>query len=166
MDATVIKALLDSQERAYKSALEVVIKQMNDQMAKMDNKISDLTTSLEFTQREVDELKKNIKTHEKEQNDAKITKEKLTQQVETSDLKISELVGRVNQQEDYSRRMNVRFIGVEENANSENWEQTAVAVNAILEDKMQLPGVVLERAHRVGPRRDNKPRTIVARFSR
>ena len=73
MDATVIKALLDSQERAYKSALEVVIKQMNDQMAKMDNKISDLTTSLEFTQREVDELKKNIKTHEKEQNDAKIT---------------------------------------------------------------------------------------------
>ncbi|XP_063855967.1 uncharacterized protein LOC135097826 isoform X1 [Scylla paramamosain] len=31
---------------------------------------------------------------------------------------------------------------------------------------MQQPGLVLERAHRVGTRREHKPRTIVARFSR
>ena len=38
----------------------------------------------------------------------------------------------------------------------------------LIKDKMQLlvPGLIVERAHRVGPRRDAKPRTIVARFSR
>lgn len=37
---------------------------------------------------------------------------------------------------------------------------------SLLETKLQLPGVVLERAHRVEPRRDTKPRTVVARFTR
>ena len=39
-------------------------------------------------------------------------------------------------------------------------------VSSLLADKLQLPGVQLDRAHRVGQRRDDRPRPIVTRFSR
>ncbi|XP_050704468.1 uncharacterized protein LOC126989892 [Eriocheir sinensis] len=55
---------------------------------------------------------------------------------------------------------------MEERGATETWEQTAAAVTSLLEEKMQLPGLVLERAHRVGVRHDGRPRPIVARFSR
>lgn len=79
--------------------------------------------------------------------------------------KIKELENIINYQEDYSRRKNIRINGMEERG-PETWEQTATAVTSLPENKMQLPGLVLERAHRVGPHREGKPRTIVARFSR
>ncbi|MPC90983.1 hypothetical protein E2C01_085991 [Portunus trituberculatus] len=66
MGSSVIKAMLDLQERAYKSAMEIMVKQMNDHISKLEDKVSDMTASLEFTQREVDDLKANIKEHERE----------------------------------------------------------------------------------------------------
>ncbi|XP_050715616.1 uncharacterized protein LOC126998200 [Eriocheir sinensis] len=117
-------------------------------------------------EREVDDLNSSKKDYEKEKQDAKAEIEKLTEQVESSHLKIRELEERLNYQEDYSRRSNVRISGMEERGATETWEQTAAAVTSLLEEKMQLPGLVLERAHRVGVRRDARPRPIVARFSR
>lgn len=60
----------------------------------------------------------------------------------------------------------MRISGVEERDINETWEQTAAKVTSLLGDKMKLSSVVLERAHRVGPLRDNIPCTIVARFAR
>ena len=50
------------------------MKEMNDQINKLEGKVLDLTTSLEFTQREVDDLKSKAKEHEKQQeaNDIKL----------------------------------------------------------------------------------------------
>lgn len=161
-----MKTMLESQERAFNSALEIVVKQMNDHINKLENKVLDLTTSLEFTQREVDDLKSKGKDHEKDNKENKTKINQLTEQLESSNKKIKELEDRINQQEDYSRRKNIRISGLEERSSTETWEQTAAAVTSVLEDKMQLPGIVLERAHRVGLRREGKPRPIVARFSR
>lgn len=166
MDSALMKTMLESQERAFKTALDVVVKQMNDQIYKLEGKISDLTSSLEFTQREVDDLKHNAKDYDKEKQDAKVKIEKLNEQIDTYNTKIKELEDRLNYQEDYSRRNNVRISGVEERGASETWEQTAAAVTSLLEEKMQLPGLVVERAHRVGMRRDDRPRHILARFAR
>lgn len=152
MDSALLKTMLDSQERAYKAAMDVVVKQMNDQITKLESTISDLTTSLEFTQRELDDMKSEIKEYVKEKKDAK--------------MRMDQLEERVNYQEDYNRRKNVRINGVEERDSSETWEQTAAVVTSMVKDKMQLGELSLERAHRVGPRNDARPRTIVARFSR
>ncbi|KAK3893299.1 hypothetical protein Pcinc_002855 [Petrolisthes cinctipes] len=149
MDSSLLKTMLESQERAYKAAMEVVVKQMNDQIKKLEGKVSDLTVSLEFTQREVDELKSEIK-----------------EQTKSSHEKMKQLEERINYQEDYSRKKNVRISGVEERDGSETWEQSVKTMTSLLQDKLQLEGLELERAHRVGVRRDAKPRTIVARFSR
>lgn len=166
MDASMIKALLESQERAYKSAMDMVVQQMNDRIMKLESTVAELTASLQFSQGEIDDLKSTIKEHEKEKQ---VTKDKMVQQEAAINSLKSEnesLEERCNFMEDYSRRNNIRITGVEEQSGSETWEQTAAKVLSVLDDKMQLPGLELERAHRVGQRRDARPRTIVARFSR
>lgn len=161
-----IKVLLDSQERAYKTALDVVVKQMSERINKLETTVSDLTTSLEYTQQEVDDLKSKIKDYEKDEQNTKMNMEKLTKELDASNQKVHILEDRCNYQEDYSRRNNVRISGVGERSGGETWEQTASAVTFLCADKLQLPGLVLERAHRVGQRRDAGPRPIVARFTR
>ncbi len=79
MDSPTFKMMLESQKQAYKSALDMVVKQMYDQINKLGNKISDLSTSLEFTQREVDDLKSRAKEHDKERKEDKTKIEKLVQ---------------------------------------------------------------------------------------
>ena len=58
-------------------------------------------------------------------------------QVESSNKIIKELEERINHQEDYSRRKNIRISGMEEQGSTETWEQTAVAVTTLLEEKME-----------------------------
>lgn len=147
-----IKTLLESQERAYKSAMDTVVKQMNDRIMKLESTVSDLTTSLQFSQREIDDLKSTIKEHEKEKQ---MIKGKMDQQTSIINLNKSEIEGlgeRCNYMENFSRRNNVRITGVEELSSDETWEQTAATLSSILDNKLQLPGLQLERAHRVGQR--------------
>ena len=165
MDSSMMKAMLESQERAYKNAMDVVVRQMNERITQLEGKVSSLTASLEYTQKEVDDLKSLTKEQEEEKKGAKLKINTLIEEVKEKDDKIKELEERINYQDDYSRRKNVRISGVPEPDSNETWEQTAASVTSMLQDKMQLPGLVLERAHRVGLRRDAKPRTIVARFS-
>lgn len=43
-------------------------------------------------------------------------------------------------------------------------EQTVVKVTILIEDKMKLPNMQLEREHRLGRRDDHRHRPIIARF--
>ncbi|KAK4328992.1 hypothetical protein Pmani_000628 [Petrolisthes manimaculis] len=68
MDSNVLKTLLDSQEKAYRSAMEIVVTQLNTQIRKLENTVSDVTKSLELTQNEVDDLKQEISRLKAEKN--------------------------------------------------------------------------------------------------
>ena len=161
-----IKALLDSQGRAYKAALDIVVKQMNEQIHKLETSVTELKISLEFTQQEVDELKSMKREYENERKDTKNRMARLSEELESSNQKVKVLEERSNYMEDYSRRNNVRITGVQERNGGETWEQTAATVTSLFADKLQLPGLMLERAHRVDQHRDDRPRTIVARLTR
>lgn len=56
MDSTLIKTLLNSQERAYKNAMEAMVKHMNERTNQLQSTVSELTASLEYSQREIDDL--------------------------------------------------------------------------------------------------------------
>ena len=101
----------------------------------------------------MDDLKSKAKEHDKQQEANDIKLNQIHDKVESSNKIIKELEERINHQEDCSRRKNIRISGMEERGSTEAWEQTAVAVTTLPEEKMELPGVVLERAHRVGPNR-------------
>lgn len=161
-----ITELLKSQERAYKGAMEVMVTNLTQRIHALETTVSALTASLEFSQQEIDELKKDMKDNDKEKLAAKKTIESLTDQLESSKQIIRNMEERINYQDDYSRRHNIRISGMAESVTGETWEQTAVMVSSLLADKLQLPDVQLERAHRVGQRREDRPRPIVARFTR
>ncbi len=78
MDSSTIKTLLQAQEQAYKSAMDVVVQQMNEKIIKLESTVADLTTSLQYSQWEIEDLKTTIKEHNKEKQ---ATKVKMDQQV-------------------------------------------------------------------------------------
>ena len=159
MDSNTLKVLLDSHNQAYRSALDIVVDQFKSRITLMETTISDLTRSLEFTQAEVADLKGELKTLRKSDCEKQAT-------IEDQKVRVEELVQRTNYQEDYSRRNNLRISGMKELLNGETWEQTARQVITLLQDKLQLPPINLERAHRVGPVGHSYPRTVIARFEK
>ena len=130
----------------------------------MQNDIHDLTTSLEFTQREVVDLKQEVKQHKEEKKSHLHAINILQEEFCKSKNNIEELECRANYQEDYNRRKNLRIVGIEERPGGETWDQTAVEASKLLINKLQLPNIELERTHRVGQRNDHQHRPIVARF--
>ena len=88
---------------------------------------------------------------------------KLEDDLQVKSSKIKELEDKSTYQEDYSRRNNLQITGLEEQP-GETWEQTANQVKHLIENKLQLPRMELERAHRVGQRRERDSRPVIARF--
>lgn len=166
MDTEAIKLLLSTQDQAYKGALEIMLKQVYDEMRSMKSTVDELRRSLEFSQGEVDDLKKEVKRLEKEKTADKTIIQELEKQSQTADETLETLEDRCDYLEDYSRRNNVHITGMEESPENETWEQTAEKVQKLLADKMQLQNLQLERAHRVGQRTEQRTRPVVARFLR
>lgn len=157
MDLEAIKVLLNSQERTLRSAMDIVVKQLQDRIIKAEKSVEEVIKSLEFSQAEVLDLKNEVEVLVKSNKD---------KQLMIADLqsKVHEQEQRLNYQEDYSRRNNLRITGFRELPGGETWEETTLKVNKLLEDKLQLPAANLERAHRVGKTNSSYPRPIVVRF--
>ena len=71
MELSAMKALLDSQERAYRSALDIVTEQFKQRISSLENTVSDLTKSLQFTQAEVVDLQNEIRALKKSDSEYK-----------------------------------------------------------------------------------------------
>ena len=159
MDLEAIKVLLDAQDRTFKTAMDIVIEQFNSRIKQAEGTIADLTRSLEFTQATVEDLQSEVRVLKKSDIDNKT-------KTDTLDKQIVELERRTNYQEDYNRRSNLRITGIREQPGGETWEEAAKTVSKLLEEKLQLPSMKLERAHRTGPANSSRPRTVVVRFER
>lgn len=166
MDSESLKILLSTQEQSYRSAMELFFNQLNAKMEKTQKTVAELTRSLEFSQAEIVELKNEIVELKKTKTSFEDSIKSLTVDLGSSSKTVSELEDRCNYQEDYSRRNNLQIVGLDENQGGETWEQTASKVSKLLEEKLELPGVQMERAHRVGRGMDRGPRPIIARFAR
>ncbi|MPC19425.1 hypothetical protein E2C01_012339 [Portunus trituberculatus] len=160
MEIEAVKLLIETQGKAFNTAMDIVVEQLKDRILTVERTMTDLTRSLEFTQAETVDLKNEVKMLRKSEAEYKTTIDSLKQGVE-------ELEKRANYQEDYNRRNNLRISGLQHQpCVSETWEETAQEVSKLLEDQLQLPGLKIERAHRTGPVLALGPRTVVSRFER
>lgn len=159
MDLDAVKVLLESQDRAFRTALDVVVDQLKSRIQVLEGTTTDLIKSLEYSQAEVRDLQSDLRVLRKSDSEKSVM-------IDDLKLRLGELAKRLNYQEDYSRRNNLRITGITEQPGGETWEQTAESVTKLLEDKLQLPAVNLERAHRVGQSVASRPRTVVARFEK
>ena len=165
-----IKVVLELQQQAYRDAVQMLFSTVNfERLNHLERKNAELTVSLQFTQKEVDDLKQENKHLKEEIKQARNN----ASSVKTGDIgdRVEKLSRRVDYQEDYSRRNNIRIHGVPESS-WENWEMTQEKVGRMLRDQLGLEEVQLERAHRVGaPNHSSasgpsRPRTIITRFTR
>lgn len=159
MDLEAIKVLLDAQDKTFKTVMDVVLSQLNSRIKKAEETTAEVIKSLEFTQAELKETQSEVRVLR--QSEAEKSKT-----IDNMKLQLSELEKRANYQEDYNRRLNLRFTGIEELPSGETWEETAKTITKLVEEKLQIPGVTLERAHRTGIVNHSRPRTVIARFGK
>lgn len=151
-----VKVLLESQERALRSSLDVIVEQMNARIKAAEGTTSEVIKSLEFSQADIRDLRNEVTVLRKSDYEKQA-------EIEALKKKVAELERRMNYQEDYSRRYNLRITGFLEQGET-TWEQTSIKVSSLIENKLQLPSIKLERSHRVGVSTSSHSRPVVVRF--
>ena len=93
MELEAIKVLLEAQDRAFKSAMDIVVQQLTARIQATENRTEDLVRSLQFTQAEVKDLQNEVKVLRKSDSENQGT-------INTLRSRIEELERRSNYQED------------------------------------------------------------------
>ena len=158
---SVIRELLQSQERMFKNFVESVAASLTKRVDDLVTTIAELKASLEFSQKDTELHKTQITLLDTNLQSAveEITK------LQTLGAKQLE---KATYLENQSRRNNVRIEGIVEEPR-ESWESTEGKVKEMLTEKLQMESPpAIERAHRTGkdkkPDGTPKPRTIVCKL--
>lgn len=141
---------------------------IKDDVKALCKDIQDLKLSLEFSQKDISDLQKNMEKIERKV-EAQSTIQKESQAMLQDSFE--EVYDQVEYLENQSRRNNIKIIGLAENRNEHSWEDTEKLVKETIRDKLGIQEeLLIERAHRVGKSNAStqigKPKTrkIVAKF--
>ena len=157
--------MLDVQQKAFQACLQSFVeannKRVDELVREHAREVADLRMSLQYTQREVDEIKTTIHT----QSDRLCNTIRDVEQVSCAQRETEDGLDYVENQ---TRRNNLRIDGVAEIA-AENWTDTEAVLRKSFATALKLPEaqantIRIERAHRTGPNSTGRPRTIVVRF--
>lgn len=153
-----VRELLKVQESMLKGLFESVVNSLSTRVDNVVKTVESLKASLEFTQKNVAELKPLQEQLVATNNDVK----KLNTDLTSKALSLEYL-------ENQSRRNNIRVSGIPETF-KETWEEAEAKVKNAVQAKLGIE-LDIERAHRVDrkPRLgkfmvSNKPRTIVCKL--
>ena len=173
--AETFEKLLTVQAETYKQCLQCFIDNTNSRIDKFvkdtTKELCEIKSSLEYTQREVDEIKSTVKTSTSNATT-------VTNRLEKAQQDIIDLTQETDYLESQSRRNNLRIDGIPESSN-ESWAETETCVRDVQHTKLQMAketvdSIEIERAHRTGRKnypdsRSNegkKPRTIVIKLTK
>ena len=157
-----VKAMLAIQESTIISMFDSTIKTLNSQIDILNSKVTNLKASLEFSQKEVADLKQlapKVNGLQCEMDAMKVTSNQQENKLEYI--------------ENQSRRNNIRVSGIPETLD-ETWEQAEEKVKDAIKSSLDIE-IDIERAHRVERRAKSKnsggqdhqppkPRTIVCKL--
>ena len=169
-----LREMLQMQERMFKSFFDSIVTNVNTRLdshsvaelkariASSEKETSDLRTSLEFSQKDIDGMKPSL-----------LKLQELDSAIEEIQDDLNHQEEQMEYLENQSRRNNVRIDGIPEEDN-ETWETNETKVKQVLKDELNLANAPdVKRAHRVSKssRRPasaqssaNRPRTIVCRL--
>ena len=154
-----IREMMNIQLAAFREAAALLFESSNSRIEEQNRLIYEFKHSLEFTQKEFQDLKAEVTKLRSENVE-------LRKNADENNVTIDKLKKQVASLEDYSRRKNIRIEGIQESPR-ENWEQTQVKVQEMIDKKLQLENVKVEYAHRISSHQNsnsNLPRTIIARL--
>ena len=132
-----IKVMLEMQADGYKNSIQLLHSDVQEMRKQYDADMYELKKSLEYSQKTVDNLESKVSYLEKEmQNKTSLQNE------------IDELKTKLNKQEDFSRRNNIRIDGIEETPN-DNYGQTKKKVEDFIRIKLELNSIQVDIARRI-----------------
>ena len=152
-----IRELLAGLEANLKSHFNDLISKLKTEIVILTSIVSDLKLSLEFSQKEIEDLKVKLSIQEQANNSLHDT-------VHNLEYDVSMLRDKCTYLENQSRQNNIRIDGIPEETD-EMWDQMERKVKEAIEQKLQIQSVSIERAHRIGKQRsDRKLRTIICKL--
>lgn len=130
-------------------SLKDILFEIKESRTEVTDKIDSLTTTMNAKFEEIAEENKNLR-----------------EELETTKQKNEEIMNKLADLEDRSRRNNLVISGVDESYR-ETWEQTEAKLVNDIKNKLgvHLQDLDIERAHRIGKAMSGKQRPIVARFT-
>ena len=152
-------ALLEQQHNNFKGFVKIIMDSTNSRLDAITKDLQDIKTSLQFTQKDVDDIKTdNAKQIER------------CNAMQSDIFKVCDSLLAVTDKMEYlegqSRRNNLVFEGIQE-APGETWAETEEKVKKVLAEKLQLQREIeVERAHRTGKPGGDRTRPIVVKFLR
>ena len=167
--------LLNQQEKTFRSFVELIINTSNQRWDDEIKRVQEFKTSLEFSQGDIDCLKKELAELKSEMKTQLKSEGDLGERIRNVNESLVAETTRADYLEAQSRRSNLIFEGIREESADESWAESEKKVKDLLEQKLGLSrDIELERVHRIarkedaaGPIRGSpKPRAIIAKFIR
>ena len=164
MEREEVLSLLDTQRKLFNDVMDRMLKEMREERQEYQKGMTEVISSLEFSQQEIEQLKGKVNELQKEKKTYVSQINSLLKEKEDlkADMKI--LHDRMDFLDDQGRNNNLRFSGIPEGEN-ENWEQSQHKVNSLLNDHLKIKPMI-ERAHRVGRPSQHRPRDVIVKFTR
>jgi hypothetical protein len=150
--------LLKDQEKNFLSITSSNMKILTDRLVKLENDMNNNKTKITYIEKDIIELKNSLNFQEEK------SLEKISLLKKHYDNEINLLYNKSIDLENRSRRNNLRIDGLKESP-GESWDDCEKAVKEVFNQQLKIPNeVVIERAHRIGQQKENKPRTIVLKL--
>ena len=158
------------QLESFRCMVQVINNDIKDEIKSLRKEVSDLKSSVEFSSRDVDDL--NVRIDGMERNAMEANKK-----IASHDNGLEGLFGKQEYIENQSRRNNVKLIGIPESPEEETWDDSEKIFIDNVKSTLKIKDEILvERAHRVGPRKEwftkpdgsrvkARPRPIIAKLS-
>ena len=163
-----LKWLHNDEINSLRSEFNAKFDSLNNMVQTRNNTISKLKEEVGLLKTEVSDLKDGCSFLTQETTELKTAVENTDKNVKES---INDLTNKAVDLEDRSHRNNLVFFGVPENTKKDVPEDCDMLMTKILQDKdilnEEADGKVFDRAHRLGPRKNNqtRPRPIIVRVT-
>ena len=176
MTLEVLKEMMEIQDRAYRSTLQILVNDMKSEIKSVKKDVEELKLSTQFMSSKFEDQKINIEQRkmkvEQIEDRVKILESNLSNSSLEDDYydyesTLEDLENKHEYLENMSRRNNVKILGPPEDKNCEkSWEDTEQIVKETINKELEISSeeIKIERAHCVGKPQDGRPRPVVARF--
>ncbi|XP_065640541.1 uncharacterized protein LOC136073104 [Hydra vulgaris] len=149
--------LLKEHEKSFTLIMSANLKIITDRLDTIE-KDNNNKSKIKNIEKDLNEIKDSLSFQENK------TLENISHLKKYYDNQINTLYKKSIDLENRSRRNNLRIDGLKESP-GESWEDCEKEVKKFFNNQLKISKeVVIERAHRIGQKKDNKPRTIVLKL--
>ena len=145
---SVLEQVMDTQEKAFKSAIKILIEDVKSEVKDIRKEIEELKLSVKFMSGKYDDVKKKIVKADNEINGVYAKIKSINKEMNDG---FEDLEWKQEYLDNQSRRNNIKITGVQEDDTEKTWDDTEMIVKKMIREKLDIEeDVKIERVHRVG----------------